>query len=214
MIETLLFSTFVAWKTFFPLVRDDSSCTYTFITGQAFALSYFILPYLILSDLTSVYLNLSSCLVWCVCLSRRSGWEGADARHWVPNRGCCQCIGFLPGAEGRVSWGAVQTQPGETFMGSHSGPWRQRYTSRLQMNWWFTHTSPADELMNDSHLSDLQVKIDTGVATPERMAPGFLNHMDLGEAVATLVERRNTSHHVFTINSPADLKAVLLEGNL
>ena len=34
VIETLLFSTFVSWKTFFPLVRDDSHCTYTFITGE------------------------------------------------------------------------------------------------------------------------------------------------------------------------------------
>ncbi len=59
-----------------------------------------------------------------------------------------------------------------------------------------------------------QVKIDTGVATPERMAPGYLSHLDLGEAVATLVERRNTSHTVFTVNCPADLKTVLLEGNL
>lgn len=32
-METLLFSTFVSWKVFFPLVRDDCSCTYTFITG-------------------------------------------------------------------------------------------------------------------------------------------------------------------------------------
>lgn len=34
MIDTLLFSTFVSWKTFFPLVRDDPACTYTFITGE------------------------------------------------------------------------------------------------------------------------------------------------------------------------------------
>lgn len=36
VLETLLFSTFVSWKAFFPLVRDDSDCTYTFITGQFF----------------------------------------------------------------------------------------------------------------------------------------------------------------------------------
>lgn len=35
VIETLLFSTFVSWKAFYPLVRDDSNCTYTFITGEA-----------------------------------------------------------------------------------------------------------------------------------------------------------------------------------
>lgn len=39
VIETLLFSTFVSWKTFFPLVRDDSNCTYTFITGDLTHLS-------------------------------------------------------------------------------------------------------------------------------------------------------------------------------
>lgn len=33
VIETLLFSTFVSWKAFFPLVRDEGDCTYTFITG-------------------------------------------------------------------------------------------------------------------------------------------------------------------------------------
>lgn len=59
-----------------------------------------------------------------------------------------------------------------------------------------------------------QVKIDTGVATAERMAPGFLNHLELGEAVAALVERRNASHTVFNINCPADLKTVLLEQHL
>lgn len=35
VIETLLFSTFVSWKAFFPLVRDDSNCTYTYITGDS-----------------------------------------------------------------------------------------------------------------------------------------------------------------------------------
>lgn len=33
VIDALLFSTFVSWKTFFPLVRDDPNRTYTFITG-------------------------------------------------------------------------------------------------------------------------------------------------------------------------------------
>lgn len=59
-----------------------------------------------------------------------------------------------------------------------------------------------------------KVKIDAGVGTPERMGPGYLNHLDLGEAVAALVERRNSSHTVFTVNCPADLKTVLLERNL
>jgi len=34
VIEALLLSTFVSWKAFFPLVRDDPKCTYTFITGE------------------------------------------------------------------------------------------------------------------------------------------------------------------------------------
>lgn len=59
-----------------------------------------------------------------------------------------------------------------------------------------------------------QVKINTGVATPERLAPGYLNHLDLGVAVATLVERGSSSHRVFTVCSPADLQTQLLEGNL
>lgn len=58
------------------------------------------------------------------------------------------------------------------------------------------------------------MKINTGVDTPERMTPGYLKNLDLGEAVATLVEARNGSHAVFTVSSPADLKTVLLERNL
>uniref|UniRef100_A0AAQ4QX39 NAD(P)-binding domain-containing protein n=1 Tax=Gasterosteus aculeatus aculeatus TaxID=481459 RepID=A0AAQ4QX39_GASAC len=34
VMETLLFSTFVSWKAFFPLVRDDPGSTYSFITGE------------------------------------------------------------------------------------------------------------------------------------------------------------------------------------
>lgn len=35
VMETLLFSTFVSWKVFFPLVRDGRGCTYTFMTGAS-----------------------------------------------------------------------------------------------------------------------------------------------------------------------------------
>lgn len=59
-----------------------------------------------------------------------------------------------------------------------------------------------------------QVKVNAGVATPDRVTPAYLNHLDLGEAVAALVERRSSSHSVFTFNGPADLKAVLLQRNL
>uniref|UniRef100_A0A3B1IK90 Si:dkey-238o13.4 n=1 Tax=Astyanax mexicanus TaxID=7994 RepID=A0A3B1IK90_ASTMX len=132
VIETLLFSTFVSWKAFFPLVRDDPNSTYTFITG------------------------------------------GAGEKLLMPG------TGFLTvGAASTLAFCQVL---------------REEYPEvPCKLN---------------------QVKINTGVASPERMAPGFLNHVDLGEAVATLLERRNTSHKVFTINSPADLKTVTLEGNL
>ncbi|XP_008291794.1 uncharacterized protein LOC103365985 [Stegastes partitus] len=132
VIETLLFSTFVSWKAFFPLVRDESSSTYTFITG------------------------------------------GAGEKLLMPG------TGFLTvGAASSLAFCQVL---------------REEYPELpCKLN---------------------QVKIDTGVATPDRMAPGYLNHLDLGEAVATLVERRNTSHTVFTVNCPADLKTVILEKNL
>ncbi|KAM8750593.1 uncharacterized protein AB9X84_012426 [Acanthopagrus schlegelii] len=132
VIETLLFSTFVSWKTFFPLVRDDSNCTYTFITG------------------------------------------GAGEKLLMPG------TGFLTvGAASTLAFCQVL---------------REEYPEvPCKLN---------------------QVKINTGVAAPERMAPGYLNHLDLGEAVATLVERPNTSHTVFTVSCPADLKTVLLERNL
>ncbi|KAM3869904.1 uncharacterized protein ACN63O_004994 [Diretmus argenteus] len=132
VMETLLFSTFVSWKAFFPLVRDDSSCTYTFITG------------------------------------------GAGEKLLMPG------TGFLTvGAASTLAFCQVL---------------REEYPEvPCKLN---------------------QVKIDTGVAPPERLAPGYLNHLDLGEAVAALVERRNASHSVFTVNCPADLKTVILERNL
>ncbi|XP_069570447.1 uncharacterized protein [Brachyistius frenatus] len=132
VMETLLFSTFVSWKAFFPLVRDDSDGTYTFITG------------------------------------------GAGEKLLMPG------TGFLTvGAASTLAFCQVL---------------REEYPEvPCKLN---------------------QVKINTGVAPPERMAPGFLNHLDLGEAVAALMETRITSHTVFTVNSPADLKTVFLERNL
>ncbi|XP_047452698.1 uncharacterized protein si:dkey-238o13.4 [Mugil cephalus] len=132
VLETLLFSTFVSWKAFFPLVRDDSDSTYTFITGGAG-------EKLLMPGTGFLTVGAASTLAFCQVL-----------REEYPDVSC-------------------------------------------KLN---------------------QVKIDAGVAPPERMAPGYLNHLDLGEAVATLVERRNTSHHVFTVSSPADLKTVILERNL
>uniref|UniRef100_A0A8C2B8C9 Si:dkey-238o13.4 n=1 Tax=Cyprinus carpio TaxID=7962 RepID=A0A8C2B8C9_CYPCA len=132
VIETLLFSTFVSWKAFFPLVRDDTNCTYTFITG------------------------------------------GGGEKVLMPG------TGFLTvGAASALAFCQVL---------------REEYPEvPCKVN---------------------QVKINTGVAAPDRMAPGYLNHLDLGEAVATLVERRNTSHTVFPVSCLADLKTVMLEGNL
>ncbi|XP_037538607.1 uncharacterized protein si:dkey-238o13.4 [Nematolebias whitei] len=132
VIETLLFSTFVSWKAFFPLVRDNSDYTYTFITG------------------------------------------GAGEKLLMPG------TGFLTvGAASTLAFCQVL---------------REEYPQvPCKLN---------------------QVKINTGVATPERMAPGYLNHLDLGEAVATLLERRNASHTVFTVNCPADLKTMQLGGNI
>ncbi|XP_061776007.1 uncharacterized protein LOC133568226 [Nerophis ophidion] len=132
VIESLLFSTFVSWKAFFPLVRDDSNCSYTFITG------------------------------------------GAGKKLLMPG------TGFLTvGAASSLAFCQVL---------------RDEYP--------------------ETSCKLYQVTINTGVATPERLAPGFLNHLDLGEAVAKLVEQQNASHTVFTINCPADLKTVFLEGTI
>ncbi|CAL8293183.1 unnamed protein product [Boreogadus saida] len=131
VIDTLLLSTFVSWKAFFPLVRDDPKCSYTFITG------------------------------------------GAGEKLLMPG------TGFLTlGAASTLSFCQVL---------------REEYPEvACKLN---------------------QVKINTGVAPPERMAPGFLNHLELGEGVAVLMERCTTSHSVFTVGCPADLKTVLLEGD-
>ncbi|KAM4734660.1 uncharacterized protein FYW61_007705 [Anableps anableps] len=132
VIETLLFSTFVSWKAFFPLVRDNPDCSYTFITGGAG-------EKLLMPGTGFLTVGAASALAFCQVL-----------REEYPEVAC-----------------------------------------RLN-----------------------QVKINTGVAAPERLAPGYLNHLDLGVAVATLVERGSSSHSVFTVSSPADLQTVLLEGNL
>ncbi|XP_062861125.1 uncharacterized protein si:dkey-238o13.4 [Trichomycterus rosablanca] len=129
VLETLLFSTFVSWKTFFPLVRDDPNCTYTFITGGAG-------EKLLMPGTGFLTVGAASVLAFCQVL-----------REEYPKISC-------------------------------------------KLN---------------------QIKINAGVGTPERMGPGYINHVELGEAVATLVEKRNLSHRVFSINSPADLKTVILE---
>ncbi|KAG5848562.1 hypothetical protein ANANG_G00099760 [Anguilla anguilla] len=132
VLETLILSTFVSWKAFFPLVKDDPSCTYTFITGGAG-------DKLLMPGTGFLTVGAASALAFCQVL-----------REEYPDMPC-------------------------------------------KLN---------------------QVKINTGVAPPDRLAPGYLSHLDLGEAVATLVERRNTSHAVFNVNCPTDLKTILLENNM
>lgn len=132
VLETLLFCTFVSWKAFFPMVRDDPSCTYTFITG------------------------------------------GAGEKLLMPG------TGFLTvGAASALSFCQVL---------------REEYPEvPCKLN---------------------QVNIDAGVSTAEHVVPDYLDHVALGEAIATLVERRRASHNIYTVRQPADLKTVLLEGNL
>ncbi|XP_019720841.1 uncharacterized protein LOC109513070 [Hippocampus comes] len=132
VMESLLFSTFVSWKAFFPLVRDDSKCTYTFITGGAG-------EKLLMHGTGFLTVGAASALAFCQVL-------------------------------------------------------REEYP--------------------ESPCKLYQMKIDTGVATTERMTPGYLNHLDLGDAVAKLVEQQNASHVVFTIRCPADLKSVVLDENI
>ncbi|KAM9376374.1 uncharacterized protein KZ484_008967 [Pholidichthys leucotaenia] len=132
VIDSLLFSTFVSWKTFFPLVRDNSDCTYTFITGGAG-------DKLLMPGTGFLTVGAASSLAFCQVL-----------REEYPEVPC------------RLS----------------------------------------------------EVKINTGVGTPDHMQPGYLNQLDLGEAVATLVQRRNPRHSVFTINCPTDLKTLFVEKNL
>ncbi|KAK7892096.1 hypothetical protein WMY93_024059 [Mugilogobius chulae] len=129
VIDCLLYSTFVSWKAFFPLVRDDPNCTYTFITGGAG-------EKLLMPGTGFLTVGAASTLAFCQVL-----------REEYPNVAC-------------------------------------------KLN---------------------QVRIDTGVASSERLAPGFLNHLELGQAVAALVERRSTSHSIFNINCPEDLKTVLFD---
>ncbi|KAJ8248854.1 hypothetical protein GJAV_G00228460 [Gymnothorax javanicus] len=132
VLETLVLSTFVSWKAFFPLVRDNPSSSYTFITGGAG-------DKLLMPGTGFLTVGAASALAFCQVL-----------REEYPEVPC-------------------------------------------KIN---------------------QVIINAGVAAAERMAPGYLNHLDLGETVAALLERRSASHTVFTVEHPSDLKAILLEGNM
>ncbi|XP_063293745.1 uncharacterized protein LOC134578687 [Pelobates fuscus] len=132
VLDTLLLSTFTAWKAFFPLVKDNPNGTYTFITG------------------------------------------GAGERLLMPG------TGFLTlGAAGALAFSQVV---------------REEYPDV---------TCKLNEL-----------KINMGVATPERLGPGYVSHLEVGDAVSSLVEKRQVSHTVLCANSTADLKTLILEGKL
>ncbi|XP_063802314.1 uncharacterized protein LOC134970249 [Pseudophryne corroboree] len=132
VLETLLLSTFTSWKAFFPLVKDNPSGTYTFITG------------------------------------------GAGERLLMPG------TGFLTlGAAGALAFSQVV---------------REEYPDvACKLN---------------------EVKINMGVAPPERLGPGYVSHLEVGEAIASLVEKRRVSHTVLCANSTTDLKTLILEGKL
>ncbi|CAN9498685.1 unnamed protein product [Ophioblennius macclurei] len=132
VIETLLFSTFVSWKTFFPLVRDDPQRTYTFITGGAG-------EKLLMPGTGFLTVGAASALAFCQVL-----------REEYP---------LLP----------------------------------CQLN---------------------QVRIDAGVGPPDRLPPGYLSQLELGQAVAALVERRSGSHKVVTVTNADDLKTVIQDKTL
>ncbi|XP_069755617.1 uncharacterized protein [Narcine bancroftii] len=59
-----------------------------------------------------------------------------------------------------------------------------------------------------------EVKLNMGVATPDRIAAGFVNHLDVGEAIGTILEKSSVSHYVFCVNTPAELKALIVEGKI
>ncbi|OCT57366.1 uncharacterized protein LOC108704828 [Xenopus laevis] len=132
VLETLLLSTFTAWKAFFPLVKDELEGTYTFITG------------------------------------------GAGERLLMPG------TGFLTlGAAGALAFSQVV---------------REEYPDvPCKLN---------------------EIKINMGVAKPERLGPGYVSHLEVGEAIATVVEKKRVSHTVLCVNSTTDLKTLILEGKL
>ncbi|XP_053126463.1 uncharacterized protein LOC128334159 [Hemicordylus capensis] len=59
-----------------------------------------------------------------------------------------------------------------------------------------------------------EVKINMGVARPERLDQGYVSHLEVGEAVASLVEKRMVSHAVLSAGSLADLKTLTAEGKI
>ncbi|XP_044518932.1 uncharacterized protein LOC123236636 [Gracilinanus agilis] len=59
-----------------------------------------------------------------------------------------------------------------------------------------------------------EVKINMGVALPEALGPGFVSHLEVGQAVASLVDKLAVSHSVLRIDSPADLQVLTSDGKL
>lgn len=53
-----------------------------------------------------------------------------------------------------------------------------------------------------------------GVTTPDRLGPGYVSHLEVGQAVASVVEKRCVSHTVLSVGTPADLKTLTAEGKM
>ncbi|XP_027701807.1 uncharacterized protein LOC114031004 isoform X2 [Vombatus ursinus] len=132
VLETLLLSTFTAWKAFFPLVWENPGGSYTFITGSA------------------------------------------GDRLLRPG------TGFLTlGASGALAFSRVV---------------REEYPDvPCKLN---------------------EVKINMGVALPEALGPGYVSHLEVGRAVASLVDKLAISHAVLCVDSPADLQVLISDGKL
>ncbi|XP_075795941.1 L-fucose dehydrogenase-like isoform X1 [Pelodiscus sinensis] len=132
VLETLLLSTFAAWKAFFPLVRENPGGSYTFITG------------------------------------------GAGERLLMPG------TGFLTlGAASVLAFCRVV---------------REEYPDvPCKLN---------------------ELKINMGVVAQDPGRPGYVSHLEVGAAVAALLEKGSVSHAVLCAGSPADLQALAREGTI
>lgn len=102
---------------------------------------------------------------------------------------------------------------------SSTKPWAQSLNSPPQPRVAEPTGAPASHRCStcmcwSSFCLPLQVKISMGVTTPERLGSGYVSHLEVGQAVATLVEKRRVSHAVLSLGTPADLKTLAAEGKL
>ncbi|XP_078010650.1 uncharacterized protein LOC144457191 [Phascolarctos cinereus] len=129
VLETLLLSTFTAWKAFFPVVWEYPGGPYTFITGSA------------------------------------------GDRLLRPGTGL--------GASGVLAFSGV-----------------------------------VCEEYPDVPCKLNEVKINMGVALTEALGPGYVSHLEVGQAVASLVDKLAISHAMLCVDSPADLQVLISDGKL